>query len=67
LTGKDFFAEIAVTLPMVKSFRKQHAKLEHDWQQHFGWWFECLTQSETRYLERTPDAQRIRDRVFTPA
>lgn len=67
LTGKDFSAEIAVTPSMLNDLRKQHAKLEIDWQQHFGWGFECLTQSEARYLERTPDAQRIRDRVFTPA
>ncbi len=67
LTGKDFSAEIAVTPSMLNDLRKQHAKLENDWQQHFGWGFECLTQSEARYLERTPDAQRIRDRVFTPA
>jgi len=43
---------------------KHHAEdIETWWMGCFGHTFDCLTQSEARYLERTQDAQVIRDRI----
>jgi hypothetical protein len=67
LTGKPFSKQLACTAQTLQDLRTKHGHIERDWQQHFGFGFECLTQSEARYLQRTEDANRIRDRVFTPA
>jgi hypothetical protein len=67
LTGKPFSAALACEADLITALRTHHGHLEHDWQQHFGFDFACLTQSEARYLQRTEDAHRIRDRVFASA
>ena len=33
------------------------------WHEHFGHTFDCLTQSEARYLTRSPDVDTIRNRL----
>jgi hypothetical protein len=67
LTGKPFSATLACETDLIHALRTQHGHLEHDWQQHFGFDFACLTQSEARYLQRTQDAHRIRDRILASA
>ncbi|MBI3525559.1 MAG: hypothetical protein HY066_13740 [Betaproteobacteria bacterium] len=44
--------------------RNKHGKdLEDWWIARFGHTFDCLTQSEARYLDRTVDADTIRNRI----
>ena len=64
LTGKPYSAKLRLTLEQLNQLRNQHGpELEHWWQGHFGHAFDALTQSEARYLARTPDAGTIRDRI----
>lgn len=67
LTGKPFSAKIALDEMRLEALRNKHGDLETDWRECFGYGFDCLTESEARYLENTPDAQRIRDRILAPA
>ena len=44
--------------------RQKHGRdFEKWWRENFGHAFNCLTQSEARYLARSPDADTIRDRL----
>lgn len=64
LTGKPFSAKIALSRKMLDSLRNKHGgELENWWQERFGFDFDCLTESEARYLLRTPDADTIRNRI----
>ncbi len=64
LTGKPFSAVLAPTPEQIDALRKKHGqKLEHWWRERYGYGFDCLTQSEARYLERSPDVDTIRDRI----
>lgn len=64
LTGKPFSAVLAPTDEQLEALRKKHGKeLENWWQDRFGYGFDCLTQSEARYLERSADADTIRNRI----
>jgi hypothetical protein len=64
LTGKPYSAKLAPDEAQIRALRAKHgAELERWWEQSFGFGFECLTRSEARYLENTPDAQTIRDRL----
>ena len=63
LTGKPHSATLAVTAARLQSLRLKHEKLEHWWQQKYGYGFGCLTESEARYLENSEDADRNRDRI----
>jgi len=48
----------------LQELREKHGtELETWWQENFGHAFDCLTQSEARYLARSPDADTIRDRI----
>lgn len=67
LTGKPHSAKLSLSTLRLAALREHHEALEDDWQQHFGYRFDCLTESEARYLQNTQDAQLIRDRVFAPA
>jgi hypothetical protein len=52
------------TEAQIRALRAKHgAGLEEWWRQHFGFDFECLTRSEARYLENTPDADTVRSRI----
>jgi len=42
---------------------KPGPEFEDWWRETFGFGFDCLTRSEARYLENSPDAQTIRDRL----
>lgn len=65
LTGKPYSAKLALDESQLQELRKKHGtELETWWQESFNHTFDCLTQSEARYLARSPDADTIRDRVI---
>lgn len=64
LTGKPYSAKLAPTNEQLTALRQKHGEqLEAWWIGRFGHDFDRLTQSEARYLERTPDADTIRDKI----
>ena len=64
LTGKPYSAKIAPSRDQLALLRNKHGhELEDWWQDRFGHTFDCLTQSEARYLERSADVDTIRDRI----
>ncbi|MGH8141884.1 MAG: phosphoribosyltransferase [Steroidobacteraceae bacterium] len=64
LTGKPYSAKLAPDKGLIQALRDRHGPdFEQWWQQHFGFGFNCLTRSEARYLEKSPDAHTIRDRL----
>lgn len=63
LTGKPYSATLAPSKEQLDELRQRHANgLEQWWQDRLGHAFDCLTQSEARYLARTEDADAVRDR-----
>jgi len=64
LTGKPYSAKLALAKEQLDELRRIHGpNLENWWREHFGHAFDCLTQSEARYLSRSPDANEIRNRI----
>jgi len=64
LTGKQHSAKLRLTADRLNELRNKHgAELEHWWQERFGHAFDALTESEARYLVRTPDLASIRNRI----
>ena len=64
LTGKPYSAKLKVTKEQIHELRQRHGReFEKWWREHFGHPFDCLTQSEARYLSRSPDVDTIRDRL----
>jgi hypoxanthine-guanine phosphoribosyltransferase len=64
LTGKGYYAELAMSSLTLHSIRGRYGKeLESWWRQIFGYGFDKLTESEARYLLRAENAHTIRDRV----
>ncbi len=64
LTGKPFSAKLSLSEERLAELRKTHgANLERWWRDRFGHSFNRLTESEARYLARSPDVDRIRDRI----
>lgn len=63
LTGKPHSAKIQLSPQRLAALRSKHGQLEHWWRKRFGFGFDALTESEARYLERTANADTIRDRV----
>jgi hypothetical protein len=64
LTGKTYSAKLAPDDALIGGLRDKHGRdLEDWWREKYGFGFECLTRSEARYLEKSPDAQAIRDRI----
>ena len=64
LTGKPYSAILAPSKEQLHELRQKHGKdFEKWWREHFGHSFNCLTQSEARYLARSPDVDTIRDRL----
>ena len=64
LSGKPYSAKLQPTEEQLHELRQRHGEdLEEWWRNQFGHAFDCLTQSEARYLARSPDAGRIRDRI----
>ena len=64
LTGKPYSARLAPTKEQLDELRAKHGPdFEKWWRKRFGHAFNCLTQSEARYLARSPDVDTIRDRL----
>ncbi len=64
LTGKPYSVKLSPEKASIQRLRTKHGEdLEKWWRQRFGFDFDSLTGSEARYLERTADAQTIRDRL----
>jgi hypothetical protein len=64
LTGKPYSAKISLEQDLLHALRTKHGNdLESWWLDRFGHAFDCLTQSEARYLERSEDAVIIRNRI----
>jgi hypoxanthine-guanine phosphoribosyltransferase len=65
LTGKPYSAKLAPDDSMIRSLREKHGQdFENWWRQTFGFGYDSLTRSEARYLENSPDAHAIRDRLI---
>jgi hypothetical protein len=63
LTGKPYSAKLAPDDELIRALRDKHGRhFENWWRKRFG--FDCLTRSEARYLEKSADAQAIRDRLI---
>lgn len=63
LTGKAYSSKLALTNETLHALRTKHGNLESWWCEQFGFGFDALTESETRYLLRTEDADTIRSRL----
>ena len=64
LTGKPYSARLDPSQEQLNELRQKHGSdFEKWWKQHFGHTFDCLTQSEARYLARSPDVDTIRNRL----
>ena len=64
LTGKSYSAALSPAEEQLHALGTKHGRdFEEWWRDHFGHAFDCLTQSEARYLARAPDADTIRDRL----
>lgn len=64
LTGRPYSAKLSVEYQQLVDLRSKHGTaFEEWWQSRFGHGFDCLTQSEARYLARSENADAIRDRV----
>ena len=64
LTGKPYSAKLNPSEEQLHELRQKHGPdFEKWWREHFGHAFDCLTQSEARYLAHSPDADTIRDRL----
>ena len=64
LTGKPYSAKLNPSQEQLHELRQKHGSdFEKWWKTHFGHAFDCLTQSEARYLVRSPDVDTIRNRL----
>ena len=64
LAGKPYSAILAPDAAIIAGLRRKHGQaLEIWWRGRFGFGFDCLTRSEARYLENSPDADTIRSRL----
>lgn len=64
LTGKPYSAKIAPDRNTLQELRDKHGKeLEDWWQEKNAHSFDCLTQSEARYLLKTENADRVRNKI----
>ncbi len=64
LTGKPYSAKLKPSQEQLHELGEKHGRnFEQWWKRHFGHAFDCLTQSEARYLARSPDVDTIRDRL----
>jgi len=64
LTGKPYSAKISPDRSTLQELREKHGKeLEDWWEKRFLHTFDCLTQSEARYLLKTENADRVRNKI----
>ena len=64
LTGKAYSAKLNPSEGQLHELRQKHGPdFEKWWREHFGHAFDCLTQSEARYLAHSPNVDTIRNRL----
>jgi hypothetical protein len=64
LVDESYSARLNPTQEQLNALRRKHGStLEGWWRERFGHAFDCLTQSEARYLTRSPDVDTIRSRI----
>ena len=64
LTGKTYSARLNPSLEQLHEIEQKHGPaFEQWWRERFGHAFDCLTQSEARYLARATDVDTIRNRI----
>jgi len=61
LAGNDYSAELALSDGKLAALRRQHGHIEYWWRQRFGFGFESLTASESRFLSRARTTEGIRE------
>lgn len=65
LTGRADSATLELELQTLEGLKAKHGnEIESWWIQSFGYGFDCLTQSEARYLLRAENADTIRKRLI---
>lgn len=65
LTGKNYSSTLAITDVTLNTLQENYHELEHWWISYFGYRFECLTESEARYiLNSKKNADTIRNRII---
>ncbi|MDO8863154.1 hypothetical protein Q6D67_15715 [Haliea sp. E1-2-M8] len=67
LTGQRRSAILAPAQETLEKLRVKHGDLEEWWKKVFGYGFDFLTENEARYLDRSPDAHRIREGIIAAA
>lgn len=67
LGGKAYSARLSLSYETLTALREKYEQLEPWWRNRFGFGFECLTESEGRYLLRAEDADTIRNRMAETA
>lgn len=66
LTGKNYSSVLAISAETLTNLRGKYHELECWWTEFFGYGFDCLTESEARYiLASKKDVNAIRDRIIT--
>ncbi len=64
LTGRPYSAKLALQPETLAGLRAKHGhEIENWWRDKVGYGFECLTESEGRYLIRAEDADTIRAKL----
>ncbi|ALG68563.1 hypothetical protein [Beggiatoa leptomitoformis] len=65
LTGKSYSSTLAITDETLTLLREKYHELEEWWCNEFGYEFDCLTESEAKYIINSKkDANTIRDRIL---
>jgi hypoxanthine-guanine phosphoribosyltransferase len=65
LTGKNYSSTLAIESATLNILRENYHELEHWWISYFGYGFECLTESEARYIINSKkNADTIRNRII---
>lgn len=66
LTGKNYSSVLTISADTLTNLRGKYNELEYWWVEFFGYGFDCLTESEARYiLKSEKDADTIRNRIIT--
>lgn len=66
LTGKNYSSVLAISAETLTNLREKYHELEHWWINYFGYGFDCLTESEAKYiLNSKKNADEIRNRILT--
>lgn len=65
LTGKNYSSILAITAETLTLLRENYNDLEYWWISYFGYGFNCLTESEAKYIINSKkDVNAIRDRII---